>query len=186
MIIKYVNILSGIIILLLGLYISKRKIVIKESSFLTFLFIYLIFQGIFKIELNNIVMFIASMILISIFYILVIIYYGKTYSFFGMSRDDVTTVLINFFTKKNFKYSITKNENKLSVDIGEKITEIELKSTSYITSINVVNVEDKEKCDEIIEELKKEFYKDKRNKFSTASAILILLGVIIISLGFFI
>lgn len=186
MIIKYVNILSGIIILLLGLYISKRKIVIKESSFLTFLFIYLILQGIFKIKLNNIVMFIASIILISIFCILVIIYYRKTYSFFGMSKDEATTVLTNFFTRKNFNYNIAKSENKLSVNIGEKATEIELKSTSRITSINVVNIEDKEKCDEIIKELKKEFYKDKRNKFSPASAILMLLGAIIISLGFFI
>lgn len=186
MIIRYVNILSGMIVLLFGLYLSKRKIVIKESSFLTFLFIYLIFQGIFQIELDNIVIFIASMILIFIFCILVIIYYRKTYSFFGMSKDEATKVLTNFFRRKNFSYSIAKNKNKLSVDIGEKTTEIELKSTSHITSINVVNIEDKEKCNEIVEELKKEFYKDKRNKFSPASAILILLGVTIISLGFFI
>jgi len=103
-----------------------------------------------------------------------------------MSKDEATKVLTNFFRRKNFSYSIAKNKNKLSVDIGEKTTEIELKSTSHITSINVVNIEDKEKCNEIIEELKKEFYKDKRNKFSPASAILILLGVTIISLGFFI
>jgi hypothetical protein len=186
MIIKYVNILSGIIILLLGLYISKRKIVIKESSFIIFLFIYSIFQGIFKIELHNVVMFVASIILIFIFYILVIIYYRKTYSFFGMSKDEATTVLANFFTRKKFNYNIAKSEDKLSVDIGEKTTEIELKSTSRITSINVVNIDDKEKCDEIIKELKKEFYKDKRNKFSPASAILILFGVVIISLGLFI
>lgn len=181
MILRILSIVFGVIIVVFGILISRKKFIIKErvtrsSIFLYILFIELILRTIREKDGFTLITTICIAAILVIF-----VFYAKAYTVYGLLKEELIEILADFFSQKSIPWEL--EDDTFMIAYGEKRVDIKLREIFRRTTVYLSQLESNSICNQIIDEIKKYIKENKKNKFSYETIIYIILGILLIFLG---